>query len=183
MTKPEVRRIAEAQGFVNARKHDSQDICFVQDGNYSGFIEQHTGKKYPEGNFIDTSGNILGRHRGIIHYTVGQRKGLGLAFAAPMYVCAVNAEDNTVTLGRNDELFSKKLIAKDINLISRASIYEPLRVKAKIRYRQSEQWATAVQLDGDTLEVEFDEPQRAITRGQAVVLYDGDTVVGGGTIQ
>ena len=183
MTKPEVRRIAEAQGFVNARKHDSQDICFVQDGNYSGFIEQHTGKKYPEGNFIDTSGNILGRHRGIIHYTVGQRKGLGLAFAAPMYVCAVNAEDNTVTLGRNDELFSKKLIAKDINLISRASIYEPLRVKAKIRYRQAEQWATAVQLDGDTLEVEFDEPQRAITRGQAVVLYDGDTVVGGGTIQ
>lgn len=183
MTKPEVRRIAEAQGFVNARKHDSQDICFVQDGNYSEFIEQHTGKKYPEGNFIDTSGNILGRHRGIIHYTVGQRKGLGLAFAAPMYVCAVNAEDNTVTLGRNDELFSKKLIAKDINLISRASIYEPLRVKAKIRYRQAEQWATAVQLDGDTLSVEFDEPQRAITSGQAVVLYDGDTVVGGGTIQ
>ena len=173
----------QAQGFVNARKHDSQDICFVQDGNYSGFIEQHTGKKYPEGNFIDTSGNILGRHRGIIHYTVGQRKGLGLAFAAPMYVCAVNAEDNTVTLGRNDELFSKKLIAKDINLISRASTYEPLRVKAKIRYRQAEQWATAVQLDGDTLSVEFDEPQRAITRGQAVVLYDGDTVVGGGTIQ
>ena len=183
MTKPEVRDIAEAHGLVTARKHDSQDICFVQNGSYADFIERHTGKTYPEGDFIDTAGHVLGRHRGIIHYTIGQRKGLGLSLAEPMYVCAVNAEENTVTLGRESELYSRTLTAGDINLIACPSMEQPMRLKAKVRYRQAEQWATAVQTDRDTLRVEFDQPQRAVTRGQAVVLYDGDTVVGGGTIQ
>lgn len=183
MTKPEVRSIAEENEFVNARKHDSQDICFVRNGSYADFIEEHTGKKYPDGDFIDADGNILGRHRGIIRYTIGQRKGLGLSFPEPTYVCAVDPICNTVTLGKQSDLFSQSLTATDINLISVSSIDEPLRLKAKVRYRQSEQWATVLQTDEDTLQIKFDEPQRAVTKGQAVVLYDGDTVVGGGTIQ
>ena len=182
MTKPEVRCIAEENGFINAQKPDSQDICFVQNGSYGDFIEEHTGKKCPEGDFVDRSGHLLGRHRGVIRYTVGQRKGLGLSFPEPMYVCAVDPINNTVTLGKESELYSQALTATDINLISVSSIDEPLRLKAKVRYRQSEQWATVLQTDEDTLRIEFDEPQRAVTKGQAVVLYDGDTVVGGGTI-
>lgn len=182
LRKDQVRVIAEKHGFINARKHDSQDICFVQNGSYADFIEKYTGKKYPEGNFIDCSGNCLGRHRGIICYTIGQRKGLELHFSEPMYVCAVDPIRNTVTLGKESELYSQILTAKDINLISVSSVNKPLRLKAKVRYRQPEQWATITQIDEDTLQVEFDEPQRAITKGQAVVLYDGDTVVGGGTI-
>ncbi|MBQ8187245.1 MAG: tRNA 2-thiouridine(34) synthase MnmA, partial [Clostridia bacterium] len=118
MTKPDVRKIAEEQGFINARKHDSQDICFVQNGSYADFIEEHTGRSYPAGNFVDRDGNILGRHRGIIRYTIGQRKGLGLALPEPMYVYAVNPSDNTVMLGKESELYTRELTAKDINLIS-----------------------------------------------------------------
>lgn len=182
MSKPDVRHLAEEQGFINARKHDSQDICFVTSGTYAEFIENYANKKYPEGNFVDKDGNILGRHKGIIRYTVGQRKGLGLSFEQPMYVVEVRPDDNTVVLGKSEELFSDTVTAKNINLISVDNLYTPMRLKAKVRYRQSEQWATAVQTDSDTIKVQFDEPQRAITKGQAVVLYDGDTVVGGGTI-
>lgn len=182
MNKQEVRRIAEENGFVNAGKHDSQDICFVVNGAYYDFIEKYTGKHFPEGNFIDKNGNFLGRHKGIIRYTIGQRKGLGLSFEQPMYVTAVDPKGNTVTLGPNEELYSSSVTAKAINLISVENLFEPMRLKAKVRYRQNEQWATAVQTDSDTLKVEFDEPQRAVTKGQAVVLYDGDIVVGGGTI-
>lgn len=182
MTKTEVRTLADAQGFINAKKHESQDICFVPDGNYTAFIENYTGKTYPAGDFIDTDGNVLGRHKGIIRYTIGQRRGLGLSLKEPMYVMSVNPADNTVTLGRDSALFSRKLIAHDVNLISVADITEPIRVKAKVRYRHTEQWATVTRTDTDSISVVFDEPQRAITRGQAVVLYDGDIVVGGGTI-
>jgi len=182
MNKTEAREIAERQGFINARKHDSQDICFVQDGSYTDFIEHYRKKQYPVGNFVDMEGRVLGQHKGIIHYTTGQRKGLGLSFAAPKYVVSVNPEDNTVVLGDHEDLFSKSLVAHDINLISVARIDAPVRVKAKVRYRQAAQWATVTQTDADTVRVEFDEPQRAITKGQAVVLYDGDSVVGGGTI-
>ena len=182
MTKSEARLIAENHGFINAKKHDSQDICFVPDGNYSEFICRYTHKTYPEGDFIDTQGNVLGRHKGIIRYTIGQRKGLGLPMPYPVYVSAVDPVKNTVTLARNEELYSSVLTASDINLISVPEIGTPLRVRAKIRYRQEEQWATAEQTGPDTLRVTFDAPQRAITAGQAVVLYDGDTVVGGGTI-
>ena len=140
-------------------------------------------KKCPEGNFIDRDGHILGKHRGIIRYTIGQRKGLGLSLPEPMYVCAVNPADNTVVLGKEAELYTRTLTAKDINLISVSCIEKPLRVKAKIRYRQAEQQASVTQTDADTLKIEFDAPQRAATKGQSVVLYDGDTVVGGGTIE
>ncbi len=182
MSKSDVRKIAEENGFVNAAKSDSQDICFVTDGKYHEFIESYIGYKFPEGDFIDKNGNFLGRHKGIIRYTVGQRKGLGLSFEQPMYVTAVNPTDNTVTLGTSEELFCADVTAKNINLISVENLYQPMRVKAKVRYRQNEQWATAVQIDSDTLKIEFDEPQRAITKGQSVVLYDNDIVVGGGTI-
>ena len=182
-SKPEVRAIAEEHGFINARKHDSQDICFVQEGSYADFIEQYTGKKYPEGLFVDREGKELGRHKGIIRYTIGQRKGLGISFSQPMFVSRVNPKDNTVVLGPSEELFSKSFNAADINLISVDQIEGSMRVKAKVRYRQPEQWATVTQTGEDTLHIEFDEPQRAITKGQAVVLYDGDVVVGGGTIQ
>lgn len=183
LTKPEVRGIAEAHGLVNARKRESQDICFVPDGKYADFIEKYTGKTWPAGDFIDQDGHVLGRHRGIIRYTIGQRKGLGLSFPQPMYVCAVDPIRNTVTLGPSEALFTDTLTVKRINLISVPSINAPLHLKAKIRYRQKEQWATVQQTDTDTLQIHFDQPQRAITKGQAAVLYDGDTVVGGGTIQ
>ena len=183
MTKPEVRAIAEAHGFLNAHKHDSQDICFVQNGSYADFIEDYTGRHYPPGNFVTRDGRIVGQHRGIIRYTVGQRKGLGLALPEPLYVCAVDPTANTVTLGTNDDLFTTTLTANDLNLIAVPRIEQPTRLKAKVRYRQPEQWATVVQTDDDTLSLTFDEPQRAITRGQSVVLYDGDVVVGGGTIR
>lgn len=182
MTKSEVRALAEENGFTNAKKSDSQDICFIPDGRYADFIEHYTGKTYPEGNFVDSEGNILGTHKGIIRYTIGQRKGLGLSFPQPMYVSDINPVTNTVTLSRHDELFSRTLTAKNINLISVSEINKPMRVKAKARYRHTEQWATVIQTASDTIHVEFDEPQRAITKGQSVVLYDNDTVVGGGVI-
>lgn len=183
LSKAEVRAIAEQHGFINAKKHDSQDICFVKDGDYVGFIEKYTGKTYPEGNFIDKEGNILGKHKGIIRYTVGQRRGLGISAENPLYVSAINPAYNTVTLVSDNDLYTKSLIAKDINLISVESIEQPMRVTAKVRYRHKEKPATVTKIDSDTIKVEFDEPQRAITKGQSVVLYDGDIVVGGGIIQ
>ena len=182
LEKTKVRELAEAHGFVNAHKHDSQDICFVQDGKYAEFIEQQTGKKFPAGNFVDTQGRVLGRHKGIIHYTVGQRKGLGLALPQPMYVKEIDVERNQVVLSTNEELFSSHVVAKNINLIDCEKITEPRRLKARIRYHHVEQWATVTQPEADTLLVDFDEPQRAITKGQSLVLYDGEVVVGGGTI-
>ena len=181
MNKTEVRKIAEENGFINAKKHDSQDICFVPDGKYAEFIERYTGKTYENGDFVDKDGNILGEHKGIIRYTIGQRKGLGLALPAPMYVFKKDLENNKVILGSNDDLFTSELYADNINLITTDRITEPIRIKAKIRYNQKEQPATAEQIGGK-LHIVFDEPQRAICKGQAVVMYDGDTVVGGGTI-
>ena len=182
MTKDQTREIAEKLGLINAHKHDSQDICFVPDGDYARFIEEYTGKTYPCGNFVDESGKVLGEHKGIIRYTVGQRKGLGLALPQPMYVKEKDLANNRVILCTNDALFSKELYATDINLITCDKIEKPVRIKARVRYNQKEQWATAEQIDENTLHIIFDEPQRAISKGQAVVLYDGDYVVGGGTI-
>ena len=182
MDKPSIRKIAEEQGFCNARKHDSQDICFVPDGDYVGFMERYTGKYYPDGDFIDRNGKVVGRHHGAVRYTNGQRKGLGLALGAPVYVCGKDMEKNTVTVGPESALFTTTLIADDFNWISIPELTAPMRVKAKARYRQVEQPATAYPLDNGLVKVVFDEPQRAITRGQSVVLYDGDVVVGGGTI-
>ncbi len=182
LTKAEARAIAEEQGFVNARKSESQDICFVPDGDYASFICRYTGKEYEAGDFVDLEGKKLGIHKGIIHYTIGQRKGLGLAFDSPRYVCKIDVEQNQVVLSKEDALFTTTLRAKNINLISVDKIEAPMHIKAKVRYRHAEQPATVTQIDEDTLEVVFDEPQRAITKGQALVLYDGDVVVGGGTI-
>lgn len=182
LTKTRVRQIAQEHGFINAHKHDSQDICFVQNGTYADFIEKFTGKTYPEGDFIDLEGNVLGRHKGIIRYTIGQRKGLGIASTEPYYVAKVNVKDNTVTLARDCDLYTSVLEANDLNLISVPAIEGKMRVKAKIRYRHTEQPATVTQIGPDRIRVVFDEPQRAITLGQAVVLYQDRLVVGGGTI-
>ena len=182
LSKHQVREIAEEHGFLNADKPDSQDICFVPDGDYAGFIERYTGKSPETGAFLDPAGNRIGTHRGVIHYTIGQRKGLGISAPHPLYVCGICPADNTVTLGYSENLFSRKLTASDVNLISCDSIETPIRIQAKIRYRHPAQPATAWMTPDGTLHVEFDEPQRAVTCGQAVVLYDGDTVVGGGRI-
>ncbi len=182
LSKTEVRDIALENGFVNARKKESQDICFVPDGDYAGFIERYLGKTYTEGCFVDFEGNVLGTHKGLIRYTVGQRKGLGLALPKPMYVCCLCQADNSVILGDNSDLFSKTLDAEDINLITTDKINNSIRVEAKVRYSQTAQKATVWQTGENSIHIEFDEPQRAITKGQSVVLYDGDTVIGGGTI-
>ena len=182
MEKAQVRQIAQDQGFLNARKKDSQDICFVPDGDYMAFMERYTKKTYPTGNFLDLKGKVIGTHRGAVGYTLGQRKGLGLAMGAPVYVCGKDMENNTVTVGPNEALFSRQLRAKDWNWFPFPELTEPIRVLAKTRYRQTEQPATVYPEENGFARVEFDEPQRAITPGQAVVLYNGDTVIGGGTI-
>lgn len=180
-SKTEIREIAENHNFLNARKKDSQDICFVPDGDYAKFIEGYLGKTYPKGNFVDINGNVLGEHQGIIRYTNGQRKGLGVAFGKPMYVADKNVKDNTVTLCTNEELFSKVLTADDFNWLVPNPDKE-IKCSARVRYNMKEQPATAYILDNGNVKIVFDEPQRAITRGQAAVLYDGDSVLGGGTI-
>ena len=182
LEKSNVRIIAEENGFINAHKKDSQDICFVPDGDYVSFIEKYTGKKYPCGEFVDVNGNVLGEHKGIIGYTIGQRKGLGLSLPQPMYVCRKCLDTNRVVLTTGEELFSSSLDAVDLNLISVPRIEGKMRVNARVRYNQKEQPATVMQTSENTIHVEFDIPQRAITAGQAVVLYDGETVVGGATI-
>ena len=181
-TKAEVRALAERLHFVNARKHDSQDICFVPDGDYTAFLKRYTGKQYPAGDFLTEDGVVVGRHRGAVRYTIGQRKGLQLAMGTPVYVCGKDMAANTVSVGPESSLYADTLIAEDMNWISVPRLEKPMRVKARTRYRQTEQWATAYPQDGDAVRLVFDEPQRAMTVGQAVVLYDGDTVVGGGTI-
>lgn len=182
-TKNETREIAEENGFVNANKHDSQDICFVPDGDYAGFIERYCGKKYPRGEFVDKSGGILGTHQGIIRYTIGQRKGLGLSLPAPMYVCRKDIEKNQVVLCSDRELFAKELDADNFNWIAFDIPPEKFRAKARIRYNQKEEDATVFVTGENSVHIEFDLPQRAIAKGQAVVLYDGYTVIGGGTIK
>ena len=182
MSKEQVRQIAEEQGFINAKKRDSQDICFIPDGDYVAFMKGYTGKEYPQGNFLDLQGKVVGRHAGAVSYTLGQRKGLGLAMGQPVYVCAKDMDANTVTVGSNEDLFRRALRANDWNFIPFAALTEPMRVMAKVRYRHTEQPATVYPEENGYARVEFDEPQRAITAGQAVVLYDGDLVIGGGTI-
>ena len=182
LSKADARAIAEQQGFVNARKHDSQDICFVPDGDYVAFMERYTGKDYPAGNFLDLNGNVVGKHQGAVRYTLGQRKGLGLAMGAPVYVCAKDMAQNTVTVGPNESLFSNSLLANDWNWFPFAELTQPLHITAKARYNQPPQPATVYPGEDGTARVVFDAPQRALTPGQAVVLYDGDMVVGGGTI-
>ena len=183
LKKSKVREIAQKSGFINANKSESQDICFVPDGDYGSFIERYTGKQYPEGDILDINGSAIGRHKGIIRYTLGQRRGLGVAVNQPVYVYAKDPRNNTITLAPESSLYSKTLIAEKINLIALENMEKPLRVKAKTRYLHKEHEAWAIQTEIDEIRVEFDAPQRAITPGQAVVLYDGDIVMGGGIIK
>ncbi len=181
-SKPTLRQMAEERGLVTASRPDSQDICFVPDGDYLTFLENDLGMRCAPGHFVDEQGRTLGTHRGIAAYTIGQRKGLGIAFGEPRFVVSKDAAANTVTLGTSERLFSAELIAENANWISIAALTEPLRVSARTRYQQREAAATVEPYGDRGFRVIFDEPQRALTPGQAVVLYQGDLVVGGGTI-
>ena len=182
MTKPEIRKIAAESGFSNAHKSDSQDICFITDNDYAAFIKAQTGESFPKGNFVDTNGNILGEHSGIINYTIGQRKGLGIALGKPMFVRSKDVASNTVTLSDDAELYSATLTASKAKFSAEYDLDNPTRLYAKIRYRHTPAIATVEKTSSDTFALTFDEPQRAAAKGQSVVLYDGDTVVGGGII-
>ena len=182
LIKSETRAIAEASKLTNAQKPDSQDICFVPDGDYAAAIERLTGKTSAPGNFIDTDGNVLGTHRGITHYTIGQHRGLGLALPERRYVCKIDAGSGTVTLGSGTELYSREVLVRDFNWISGEAPSGPIRCSAKIRYRQPEQAANVEPLSENEALIRFDTPQSAVTPGQSAVLYDDDTVLGGGII-
>ena len=182
LTKEQVRQIAAEQGFVTAAKKDSQDICFIPDGDYFAFMKRYTGKDYPQGEYLDLSGKVVGKHQNAVSYTLGQRKGLGVALGAPMYVCAKDMARNTVTLGPEETLFATTLIAEDANFLPFETLEEPITVTAKARYRHAPQEATVYPMENGKIKVVFSAPQRALTPGQAVVFYDGDLVVGSGTI-
>ncbi len=181
-TKEEIRKMAENIGLRVADKPDSQDICFVPDGDYASFIKERTGEKVEAGNFVMSDGTVVGRHKGIIHYTVGQRKGLGLSLGHPVFVLEIRPETNEVVVGSNEESMSKYVRADHVNFMSVADIENPMRVWAKIRYNHKGAWCTVEKTKEDEILCTFEEPQRAITPGQAVVLYDGEYVLGGGTI-
>lgn len=180
--KDQIRRIADEAGLPVAHKPDSQEICFVPDGDYASFIERETGETIAAGNFVDVHGNVLGRHKGITHYTIGQRKGLGLAMGHPVFVTEIRPETNEVVIGENEDIFHRTLRADRLNFMSVPSFEGEIRAMAKIRYNHKGDDCVLRMVDTDTVEVVFDKPQRAATPGQAVVFYDGDYVMGGGTI-
>lgn len=182
MEKRQVRELAERLGFVNARRRDSQDVCFIPDGDYGAFIEAYTGQAFPAGDFLDREGRTVGRHRGAIRYTLGQRKGLGLSMGEPVYICGKDITANTVTVGPENLLYAREALVEDLNWISIENLDAPLRVGAKTRSRQGVQAAELFPEAGGRVRVVFGRPQRAVTPGQAAVFYDGDSVVGGGTI-
>lgn len=182
-TKDEVRAIAEKINLRIANKPDSQDICFVPDGDYAAYIEEEAGVKVPEGNFVLTDGTVLGRHKGITHYTVGQRKGLGLALGYPAFVLEIRPETNEVVIGTKEESMTTQLRARNLNFMAVEDLTEPLHVFTKIRYNHKGAWCTIEKTGEDEVLCTFDELQRAVTPGQAVVFYDGEYVLGGGTIQ
>lgn len=181
-SKDEIRKIAEKIGLLVANKPDSQDICFVPDGDYAAYIEENAGVKIPEGNFVTLDGKVLGKHKGIIHYTVGQRKGLGLSLGYPAFVLEIRPETNEVVIGTNEDSMTTTLKANRVNFMSVEDLPEPKRVFAKIRYNHKGAWCTVEKTGEDEITCTFEEPQRAVTPGQAVVLYDGEYVAGGGTI-
>ena len=182
MTKSDIRALAACQGFETAHKSDSQDICFVPDGDYAGFMEGYTGRTPEAGDFVDTDGKVLGRHKGIIHYTIGQRKGLGIALGAPAFVCGKDPATNRVVLGKNEDLFTREVRLTKVNLLSVDAIDTPMAVTARIRSTHRGDSATVVMTGTDTALVTFDTPQRAVCPGQSCVFYRGDVVVGGGII-
>lgn len=182
-SKDEIRKIALESGFENAERRDSQDICFIPDGNYAEFIENYTERTSPRGNFVDIDGNVIGKHNGIIHYTVGQRKGLGVAFGKPVYVIDKNADSNTVTLADEEYLFKTEVTAQRFNWISGKVPETPIFVTAKTRYNGTDTPATVTEIYGDIVKIQFEKPVRAVTKGQSLVLYSGEEVLGGGIIK
>ncbi len=182
MKKQDVRALAASLGFSMANREDSQDICFIPDGDYAAYIARTTGKQCEQGVFLSTDGHVLGKHKGQLHYTIGQRKGLGIALGTPAYVVAKSAAHNTVTLGTNEELFQKRLVARNVNFIPFDTLHEPRRLLAKVRYTQTPTHARVEQTGEDEVTVEFDVPQRAISAGQSLVLYEDEYLVGGGII-
>ncbi|MDO5491794.1 MAG: tRNA 2-thiouridine(34) synthase MnmA, partial [Bacillota bacterium] len=205
LTKAQVRELAAEAGFVNADRPESQDICFVPDGDYAAVIRRYSGREFPPGEFVDLQGQVMGTHKGIIHYTIGQTRRLGQAFGVSRYVCAIDGEKNRITLGGPEDVFSLTAQAADCCWTAGRIPDAPVRCKIRLRYKQKEQWATVRPLPAENArdhaaccgqgsvphrmdrpagrtEIIFDEPQRAITPGQAAVFYDGDAVLGGGTI-
>ena len=182
LSKHRVREIAEEHGFLNADKPDSQDICFVPDGDYAGYIRHATGAEIQPGDFLDTAGNPIGRHRGLIHYTIGQRKGLGLSLGRPAYVVGKDAASNTVTIGAESDLYTDSFTVRELNWISIPALTAPMQVTVKTRYSQTEVPCRIEPMEDGTCRAVFEAPQRAVTAGQSAVFYDGDTVVGGGII-
>ena len=183
MCKAEVRALAETQGFLNAKKPDSQDICFVPDGDHVAVIERLTGQASVPGDFVDRNGHVYGRHRGIAHYTVGQHRGLELFYHEALYVISIDPVRNTVVLGPKEALYSDAATVGSVHWICGKAPERPFRCTAKIRYRAPEASVTVTPLGADRARLQFDQPQRAITPGQAAVLYDGETVLGGGRFE
>ena len=181
-TKEQVRKIAEDIGLMVAGKPDSMEICFVPDNDYASFIEKETGVTSVPGDFVDVDGNVIGKHRGVIHYTVGQRKGLGIALGKPAFVVAIRPEQNQVVIGEDRDVYTEKLYANNLNFMSVDTITEPVHVKAKIRYSHEGAYCTVRKIDSDTIECIFDQPVRAVTPGQAVVLNVREYAICGVTI-
>jgi len=182
LTKKDVRKIADRLALPVAQKEESQEICFVPDRNYAKFLRQRIPQAFRPGPVLDLQSRVIGRHEGIIHFTVGQRKGMGIAAPHPLYVLSIDAETNTIVVGKNEDLYRSCLEASDVNLIGLEKLTEPKAVQAKIRYKHTEANATISPMDSGRIRVEFEKPQRAITPGQAVVFYEGETVGGGGII-
>jgi tRNA-specific 2-thiouridylase len=181
-TKEEVREKAQKLGLSVAQRHESQEICFVPDNDYVRFLREKIPEAFRSGPIVDLENRVLGRHKGIVHFTIGQRKGMGIAASRALYVLSIQSDKNTIVIGPSDQLYEKTLLASNVNLISKAKITKPLKVKAKIRYKHKEAKAFLSPQDAGQVLVEFEKPQRAITPGQSVVFYDGDSVVGGGII-
>ncbi len=182
-SKTEIRAIAEKIGLEVFRKKDSQEICFIPDNNHGNYLSRFSGREVVPGNFVDSTGKILGKHKGIVYYTIGQRKGLGIALGKPVFVTNIIPERNEVVLGEESEIFNTTLIAKNINLIPMDKIEGEIMVEAKVRYSAKPALAKLTQLDENHIKLDFETPQRAITKGQSVVCYQGDLVVGGGIIE
>ncbi len=181
-TKSEIREIAVGNGFVNADRPDSQDICFVPDGDYASFIEKKDNFVSETGDYVDINGGVLGKHKGVIHYTLGQRKGLGIALGKPQFVIDKNPQTNIVVLGDEEHLFKITVRVKNVNFIPFDSLQGEMQVNSKLRYRHNAAESKIKALENGNIEITFREPQRAASPGQSAVFYDGDTVVGGGII-
>jgi tRNA-specific 2-thiouridylase len=181
MSKDKIRNIAEDNSLVNADKPDSQDICFIPDGDYGRFITERAGEQ-SGGDIVLSDGTVLGQHKGLIHYTVGQRRGVGVSYSEPLFVIGKDTEHNKLIMGTKDEVYGSSLTAEDVNFIPFDKLTQPLKCTAQTRYHQQDVPCTVYPLDDGRVKVEFEQPHKAISKGQAVVFYDGEYVVGGGTI-